>query len=338
MSLSIRHGDVDAFRDASVAVYGRGHSGSTPSKSRLKQLMTAPDRDVALFSCHSDGQSVGRIMVHAPRSGAARDATACFAHFDCADDPEIARALLDIAASWARARGLRKIIGHVGLADLPDLGVVTDGFAPHIARLLAENGFASAGDMTCFRININAVHAPDFGPDAQAILDDPAFTFAPQTSALHPQRLTEAEAVLTAAIGQVAPFALPVQVRGAYRTDPALCGVLHHNGRPVACCLGLPEHISVRPPSIVKRAWPMIGQLARIGWSSPGAVVMLTGVLPQYQHLAIGALLWRKCLLALAAGGYATASTHCTADLKGLDTTQSGVSVLQELQLFSKPV
>ena len=273
-------------------------------------------------------------MVHAPRTDAQTTLTALFALFDCTDDPEAAQALLDVASSWARARGFARIVGPVDLADLPELGVSTDVSV----RFLHVNGFAQAGPVTRYLIDPNAAHPPDISPAAQAILNDPDFSFAPQSAALHPQRLSEALAVLHAAIGQVAPFVPPLQVRGVPRTDAALCIVLHHKGRPVGCCLGLPDKSSVWPRTALARNWPVLGQLARFGRTSPPAVTILSGVLPRFDNLAIGSLLWRKVMLALSAGGYATASTHCTANLHGLDTTQSGVTVLARLQLFSRAV
>lgn len=340
MSLRIRTGDFAAFYAAGLAAYGPDMPFVAVPKSDLKRLLFCRDRDIAFFTAHGDTAPLGRIMVHAPWRGGVGHAAACFAHFDCVDDPGAAQALLEIAAGWARARGLVRIIGNVTLTDLPQLGVMTDGFAhppvsgtqwsaPHIAQLLAENGYAPAGDMATFCIDPRVALPPDNAPAGPSVLDDPDYSIAPQSTAQRLQRLTEAEVILTEAIGQVAPFVGPFRLKGQRRTDPALCMILHHRGHPVGCCLGLPD---LRPGQTLLDRWTGL-RLIR-----PRSVVLLSGVLPPFQGLGITPLLLRRAMLALRAGGYDSVSTHCTADLDGLDTAQSGVSLRHRLQLFGKAV
>ncbi len=352
MSLSVATGDLAAF----VAVTDRV-SGPVPAefvipKSDLKRQLAGHGRDVAFFTVARDGQALGRIMVHAPWSqmgtrpdtGPGSDRTGCFAHFDCADDPQAAGTLLDIAAGWVRARGLARIIGNVTLSNLPELGVVTQGVAPHTAQLLAENGFAPVGPMDRFHIDPKTAEPPQTGLAQQALLTNPDYSLAAQSAALQPKRLAEAEMILSAAVAQIAPYVPPFQLTGQRQTDPTLCAVLHHKGRPVACCLGLPDHTPVRAGAGagagtgagLGRAWPIFGRLTRLAQPKPRTVVVLCGVIPQFQGLGIGSLLLQKVMLALQAGGYDSVSTHCTADLDGLATDQTGVRVQQRLQLFGK--
>ena len=338
MGLLLRHVDLAGFLNAPAHACAAGSPNVVPSKSDFKRLVSDRNRDIGFFAAHFDGKSIGRIMVHAPRTGAGADRTACFAHFDCTDDPEAARALLEIATSWARARGAARLIGNVALTDLPELGVVTDGRAPDIGQLLVGNGFAPVGDLATFRLDLATAHPPGITPAVQALMDDPDYSFAPHSAALFGHRLAEAALILTTAIQQVAPFVPPFQVRMQRGTNPNFCAVLQHKGRPVGCCLAVPDQSLSMPLSDPGRTWPLLDRVRRFRLSGPRAVVLLSGVLPQFQNLAITSLLLRKVMLALQAGGYDSASTHCTADLDGLDVAQPGVSLQRRLQLFSKAV
>lgn len=338
MSLTVGIGDPGAFITAPLTCYGQDRPSAGPSRQGLKQLLSVRDRDISIFTVARDDLLLGRIMLHAPWSGPNSSGIASFAHFDCADDAEAAQALLEVATGWGRARGLNRLVGHVAPAGLPDLGIPTQGGASHLALLLAENGFAPAGDLETFCIDPKLAHPPEIGPRQQAVLDDPDFSFAPQSAALRQPRLAEAEAVLNAAIGQTAPFVPPFQIDRQSQTDPLLCAVLHHRGHPVACCIGLPNPQSVRPGTGLRRIAPLLDRLPGFRPSGPRDLVVLCAVMPEFQGLAIAPLLWRRVMLALRAAGYDRALTHCTADLDGFDTAQPGVTAQSRLQLFDKPL
>ena len=51
-----------------------------------------------------------------------------FTMFDCADDPEAARALFARVFAWGKQRGLGQAVGPRGLCALDGYGVLVDGF------------------------------------------------------------------------------------------------------------------------------------------------------------------------------------------------------------------
>ena len=82
---------------------------------------------------------------------------AFFGFFDSKDDPEVARALLDQAAAWARGKGRTRLRGPFTLDSKGDTGVLVDGFdtpprigmphnRPYLGPLLESVGFAKARD------------------------------------------------------------------------------------------------------------------------------------------------------------------------------------------------
>lgn len=54
--------------------------------------------------------------------------TGCFGMFECVDDADVARALLDAAAAWLRARGRSEIMGPVDYSTNYPCGLLVDGF------------------------------------------------------------------------------------------------------------------------------------------------------------------------------------------------------------------
>src|SRR5690606_7525197 len=139
---------------------------------------------------HRDAKVVGRICahVHAASNRTHGLQRGYFGYFDCIDDDQTARSLLGAAEDWVRARGLTEIAGNFNLTAMQQIGVMTDGFAhppytdqvwspPHIAGLLAENGYAAEFGMTTFEVDLRHADPPAIGPKQQAILNNPDFTF-----------------------------------------------------------------------------------------------------------------------------------------------------------------
>lgn len=174
MSLEIREEDFDAFFAAPLACYGRDAFIASPLKGDLKRSLDAMKnplfRDFARrtwFTAHRDGEIAGRILAHIHDASNQRHQMrrGNFGMFDCIDDAAVARALLDAAANWLRERGCDEIAGSFNLTITQMIGVVTEGFEnrpyiyqdwspPHIARLLAANGFEPFYGMRTFEIDV----------------------------------------------------------------------------------------------------------------------------------------------------------------------------------------
>ena len=88
-----------------------------------------------------------------------------FGYFDCADDPEVARALLDTAMRDLRARGRARVVGPMQWSVNEEVGLLVDGFehpnvlltpygAPRHAAAMERAGFAKAVDLLAFRAEL----------------------------------------------------------------------------------------------------------------------------------------------------------------------------------------
>lgn len=86
--------------------------------------------EAAFFVALRDGKPVGRISAQVNRRHLEHhnDATGHFGFFNAIDDVAVARALVDAAAGWLRARGLRRMVGPFNLSVNEDIGLLISGF------------------------------------------------------------------------------------------------------------------------------------------------------------------------------------------------------------------
>ncbi|HYV16193.1 MAG TPA: hypothetical protein VE972_09235 [Conexibacter sp.] len=82
------------------------------------------------FLAWRDGEAVGRITAQVDRIfNQFQDNTwGLFGFFECEDEPETARALLDAAEAWLRARGRDRMVGPMDFTMNDECGVLVDGF------------------------------------------------------------------------------------------------------------------------------------------------------------------------------------------------------------------
>ena len=89
--------------------------------------------DVAYFLAERGGRAVGRIaaIVNRRHNEFHEERTGFFGFFECEDDSATARALLERAAEWLRARGMETLRGPTDLStneEASSPGILIDGF------------------------------------------------------------------------------------------------------------------------------------------------------------------------------------------------------------------
>lgn len=122
--------------------------------------------DAAFFLVEKDGQLAGRIAVldNSNYNAFNHERTAMFYLFESEDDSNVAAALFDGAFTWARARGLNKIIGPKGFTALDGMGMLVRGFEhrpafgiaynlPYYTRLVEGIGFTAQGEVVSGYMN-----------------------------------------------------------------------------------------------------------------------------------------------------------------------------------------
>jgi hypothetical protein len=123
--------------------------------------------EVQFWLARRDGRDVGRIsaQIDTLAQSIRPDAPGQFGMLAAEDDPEIFKALLDTAAAWLRARGMKAIQGPFNLNINEETGLLVDGFTtppmllmphdrPYIAGHLEAYGLAKVKDVYAYLYDI----------------------------------------------------------------------------------------------------------------------------------------------------------------------------------------
>lgn len=125
-----------------------------------------------IFTAYRNNWCVGRITAQIDRVHLARyhDDVGSFGFFDTIDDEEVARALLDRAAGWLRARGMKRVRGPLSLSLNEEMGCLVDGFdtppmimmdhdPKYAAGRVEEQGYSKIKDVIAYYSGV-----PNFSP------------------------------------------------------------------------------------------------------------------------------------------------------------------------------
>jgi len=112
-----------------------------------------------------DGEPVGRISVQVDERWDEYQggSDAMFGFFESTDDPEVAGALLEAAAGWARDRGRARLLGPMDFTTNDEIGILIEGFdrrpmilepwhPPYYKDLIEAEGFAKAMDVQMWEL------------------------------------------------------------------------------------------------------------------------------------------------------------------------------------------
>ena len=134
-------------------------------KERLSKKNPVFDHmDAVILTAHRDGRCVGRATAQVDRMHLDRykDDAGFFGYLDTIDDESVARALLDRASDWVKARGMKRIRGPLSLNINEEMGCLVEGFdtppmimMPHHRAwqggLIEKAGFAKLKDVFAWR-------------------------------------------------------------------------------------------------------------------------------------------------------------------------------------------
>lgn len=262
MSLDLRSGDAEAFFQAPFHAYPPSLGYVSPMKGDIIRMLDQ-DRNplwkagnpYRFWTAHREGRPIGRIIAHLHGASNARWGwrRAQFGFFDCANDPQAARLLLDAAEGFAREQGMAELVGNFNLTAMQQCGVMTDGFdqpaytdmivgAPWLPGFLEASGFARFFPMTTSEVEIATARRPT------QQLDPARYSFAPIAKATFPERMEEARQLLNDGFHNN-PMFVPLtpeefQFQAGEMTailDPRLSSVLKRDGEPVGVIIAIPD-------------------------------------------------------------------------------------------------
>ena len=366
--IALRTGDRQAAFAVPFNVYDAALPYVSPMWSDFDRLLdparnplaTAGHGAFELFTAHRDGRPVGRIVAamhdasnrrHGTRSGQ-------FGFFDCADDAEAAAALLQAAETWVRARGADGIAGNFNLTAMQMVGVVTGGAEhapytdmmwspPHIARLLAQAGYAPTFPMMTFETDLDRIDPAALpGPKQAAILKDAAYTWLPITRRAFKARMEDARIALNDGFDRN-PMFVPVSAEEytfqagemMWVMDPRLSVVVRHGGRPAGVIVCIPDLNpfvrACRSRLSLTTPWHFLKHRL----FGDRAVIIYYSVASTHQGAGLNGAMLSRLVAAAKAAGYRRLGTTWIADVNQASLRQMqrlGATPLHRLHLFRK--
>lgn len=126
--------------------------------------------EATAFVAYRNGKRVGRISAQIDRAHLERhkDDAGFFGFLDTIDDAEVAKALLDKAASWAFGRGMKKLRGPLSLNINEEAGCLVEGFEhppvimmphhrPYQGGLIEQAGLSKVKDLFAWTYTVGTV-------------------------------------------------------------------------------------------------------------------------------------------------------------------------------------
>jgi hypothetical protein len=189
MSIEIREiplgGRLDPFLDVVDYVYRSDPNYVRPLDLDMKQRLSRKHPffehgEGVLFTAHRNGWCVGRASAQIDRQHLAlhKDDAGYFGFFDTIDDQEVAGRLLQAAAEWLRARGMKRMRGPFSFSINEELGCLVEGFdtppmimmqhhLPYQGGLIEKAGLTKLKDFFAWRYTVG-----DVPPRAQRAHDE----------------------------------------------------------------------------------------------------------------------------------------------------------------------
>lgn len=280
-------------------------------------------QETALWVAYRDGRPVGRIgaCVDSMFNDFQGERWGWVGFFDCTDDKETAGAMFDAATTWAASHGAETCVGPACFTTNDELGLMVEGFddpptvltlqnPPYYEPLWTGHGWEPAMDLLGWNFDRRTTELSERQRRALDRIQKRAQVVARGIDMSN----FDAEVglffeVYNAAWSENWGFApmpeaevrhLAKQLKQIINPNWAF-GLQTLDGTPVAVCLALPD--MNRPMQRVRS-----GRLLPFGWypllterkKISHARVWALGVRPDYQHLALGPLLYREIVDRLA--------------------------------------
>jgi len=276
-----------------------------------------------LFLARRGGELVGRIAAIENRRHLEtyEDGTGFFGFFESVDDGEVASALVETAAAWVRARGLRRLRGPTSFTINDECGILLDAFdrppvvlmpynPPYYRLLLEDLGFVKAHDLYAYRMEAPA-EMPRRLRSARALAGARGTVIRQIDLSRFDEELTRIHSVHSRAwaenwgavplsqseIHELAERLLPV-------VDPALLFLAEKGGEPIGVVISVPDVNQVLS-HLNGRLFPF--GLARFLWYRRRVDALrglIMGVLAEHRHEGVDAALYAATVEAALAKGY----------------------------------
>ncbi len=260
-------GDVGDFLRAGRVVFAGDSQWIAPLDFDIKQRLDPKKNpffkraEAVYLTAWKDGQLVGRCTASIDQEYLRlwKNDTGFFGFFDTIDDDAVGRALIDHAAQWLKARGMKRMSGPFSLYPNEEVGVLVEGFdsPPMIMmahsrawqdRVAVASGLTKEKDVLAWRYDVGELPKRALRARENLKVDAPEL----KLRSVNPKKLKEELAIILdiyndAWAGQWAFVpALPDEVEKMAEDmslviDPDLAFIAELEGRPVGMCILLPN-------------------------------------------------------------------------------------------------
>lgn len=280
--------------------------------------------EAAYFLASRGGETVGRIAAILDRNHNAvhGDRTGFFGLFECRNDPEAARGLVDAASRWCSDRGLTGLRGPVNLSMNDECAMLIEGFdqppvimmpynPPYYLDLMAACGLAKAKDLFAFRKGRERLLSPKGEEVLERLRGSGKFTFRRVSK---PDVREEARRIATIYNGGwrnnwgFVPWT-DAEIEHISKNlirlaDLDIVLFAENEGRTVGFALGLPNYNQLLI-SLNGRLFPFgLFKLLLGRRRIKGVRALVFGVLPEYMHTGLAYLLYDEFEKAIIGNGY----------------------------------
>ncbi|MEM9277214.1 MAG: GNAT family N-acetyltransferase [Pseudomonadota bacterium] len=365
--ISLKERDLNSFFEAPFNAYGKDSLYVSPMKSDLERFLSADknplfssNEEFTFFTAMKDGKSVGRITAHVHKKSNERHGydRSYFGFFDCANDKEVAAALLGAAEDWGRARGHKEIMGNFNLTAMQQAGIQTGGFenqpytdqiwgASWLPELLEANGYTSSFPMTTFEQDISKVDVKNLvDMNENESLKKQGFVFAPITRSTLGERLEDSRTILNESFIDNPMFVPVTKEEFEFQAkemkwimDPRISTVVHCKGEVAGAVIAIPD---LNP--FVKACGSKLGittpwHFLKHRMNRKRAVVIFQGVKPAFQGMGLNPMMLMHLLGQMRRAGYEKVGGTWIADENKASLRQAekgGAKPLHRLHLYSK--
>ena len=369
--LELRDDDVSSFFDVPFRVYPPDSLYTSPLRGDIERALDVRRNPLfgesgggvrRVLTAHRAAAPVGRIVahVHGTSNALHRERRGNFGYFDCANDQEVATALLDAAESFVASHGCDRLVGNFNLTAMQQIGVVTGGFdgvpyvdmqwnPPHIPRLLEACGFRAIFPMTTFEARLDqGDDAPLRTPAAEERLADPGLRWEELRARDFDRILEDVRHVLNDGFRDN-PMFVPLTVEEmrfqakdlSLVLDPRITALVHDADGPAGVVLCIPDLNpllrDLRSRLGVLAPWYFIKHRIR----RRRALVIFISVAQRHQARGLAPAMLLRMKMALRRHGYRSFGITWIADINRASIRQIerlGGRQLHRLHLFERAV
>jgi GNAT superfamily N-acetyltransferase len=328
--------DLDTFIRYQLALYAGDPYFVPPIVAERRDFL---DRDKNPFFSHAEaelyvarreGKVVGRIAAidDALWNQFHNAETGFFGLFDASDDPEVAAALLNQAAEFARSRGMKTLTGPVNLSTNHECGVLIEGFDFPPAMMMPYNfryygallegwGLRKMKDLYAYDLSTALAPPEKVVRVAERLREQQGVRVRPIDLRQLPEEIRRLKSIYNAMMDPAWLF-LPMneeefdgivaRLRPLVRVRPELCLIAEVRGEPVAFSITLPDaNRAIQAAGGYLTRWGLPVGLVRMAWATRNIErlrVLLFGIKPGFRRRGLDALLYLETLRTARRLGY----------------------------------